>query len=630
MLPTNLVGLAFLLCGLLSSFSAARRTCFMQDWSFEKKGEARCDYSNGYHYLVGFERDGTDNLKGLKKGKCCARDQTFWNTPTQCQYPDWVRTMDGTRTSTCPQGFFLRGLWRGDSNSIGSVDWGICCKPSHHPYLWKDCYDEDVSNTFNKAGVSECKREGNYFITGFHTVSSGGKLSSIRKFKCCKMWHEIKQLTSLDELKQRVMDTTMSYLGILAGWMGFAWAGGCWSYKTGEDFRKKGDTWESTYRSDNCVLKGGPKKDVRLKITYENFAYTMKDVTFGESIKPPITLEQEQQLINSPDRSYSKIAKNNKTNTGGSSEVEIQMRVASTLKNVQRSSWDSKFGIEAGMSYEPPTASGGAGFSAKTSFTYSWGGDEEDATVDEDWHILKVKEKKKLPPKTFAEWHAFKKPQTVTIPYTATVVPTFSVKLEGYMKWGDGYYGKTTNFHQEHRGSGDRKTVEHTFGSAKKPFYEALKEQSEQNMYPWQWHALKQRHPYAQSYIDELTNKDLYAFTMIGQFEETTENEIKSYWKPSRPIEEMADAMANLTAQADQAETFPGLPRIFPPPPEVKIIDNSKEINIPLVKEYDDNDEGEPEPTIFPRIHPPAPKVKPIDNSKEMKLPPVETPDENE
>lgn len=91
-----------------------------------------------------------------------------------------------TGISTCRQGFYLRGLARGDSSNVGSVDWGICCKSSHHPYRWRDCYDEDVSNTFNKAGLSECKEEGS-FIAGFHTQSSGGKLSSIKKFKCCKM-----------------------------------------------------------------------------------------------------------------------------------------------------------------------------------------------------------------------------------------------------------------------------------------------------------------------------------------------------------------------------------------------------------------------------------------------------------
>lgn len=441
---------------------------------------------------------------------------------------------------------------------------------------------------------------------------------------------EIPQLKTLDELKQRVMDTTMDYIGSLANYMGYAWSGGCWADRAGEDFRKKGDTWEATYREDRCELKGGPKKDVRLKITYENFAFTLKDVKFGESIKPPITLDQEKELMNSPDRSYSKVVTNRKSNPGYSSEVHVDIRVASTLKNVQRSSWDQHFAMEAGMEYEPPTATGGVGFSAKTSFSYGWGGDQEETTVSDDWHILKVVEKKELPPKTFAKWHAFKKPQQVTIPYTATIIPTFSVKLNGYMKWGGGYNGDTTNFHQDHRGSGDREEVEHSFGSAQKPFYEDLKDQVEQNMHPWQWHAMKQRYPYAQLYIDQLTNKDFYAFTLEGQFEDTTENEIKSYWYPSRPIDEMEDAMTNLTAQADQAEKFTGFPRIYPPTPKVKIIDNSKELKVPPVKNFDYQDEAEPEPTVFPRIHPPAPKVKPIDNSKEMKPLPVEQKDEQD
>lgn len=146
---------------------------------------------------------------------------------------------------------------------------------------------------------------------------------------------EIPQLENLDGLKQRVMDSTLFYIGQLANIMGFAWSGGCWSKYAGEDFRRRGETWESKYRSNWC-LGNGPKKDVRLKITYENFAYTMKDVTFGESVKQSIPVSQEQQLLNSPDRGYSKVASNRKNNPGYSSEVGIEMRVASTLKNVQR------------------------------------------------------------------------------------------------------------------------------------------------------------------------------------------------------------------------------------------------------------------------------------------------------
>ena len=77
--------------------SAATRSCFLQDWSnsFNGEGETQCESSSGYYNLIGFERDGTDNLQGIKKAKCCGRDRTFWNTPTICQMPDWTSSMAG-------------------------------------------------------------------------------------------------------------------------------------------------------------------------------------------------------------------------------------------------------------------------------------------------------------------------------------------------------------------------------------------------------------------------------------------------------------------------------------------------------------------------------------------------------
>lgn len=357
--------------------------------------------------------------------------------------------------------------------------------------------------------------------------------------------------------------------------------------------------------------------------------------------------------MNSPDRSYRKVVSNRKS-TATASEVEIQIRSARTLKNVQTTSWDANIGIEVGFEYEPPSTTGGVGFSTKTSFNYQWGGEEQETTADQDWHILIVNEKKQLPAKTFSEWNAFKKPQKVTIPYTATIVPTFTVKLEGYMIWGGGYHGNNPNFHQEHRGSGDRVSIEYTFGNDQKPFYEDLEEQIDQNKYPWQWHALRQHYPYAQYFIDQLLNKDLYSFTMAGQFEESTEKEVKSTWHPSRPVDEMQDAIANMTAQADQGGKPVKFPRVLPPPPKVQIIDNKKEMKAPPVKHFNDNDhddseemlldrtlapkgkkvdknnkikpakENDPDADVeFPRIRPPAPKVKTIGNSKEKKPPPV-------
>lgn len=346
----------------------------------------------------------------------------------------------------------------------------------------------------------------------------------------------------------------------------------------------------------------------------------MRDVKFGESITQTIPLDREQELLDSPDRSYSKTAYNRK-NSNATSVVEQEIRSARTLKNVRRSSWDGNIGIEVGLEYEPPSTTGGVGFSAKTSFKYEWGGEEEDTTADEDWHILWLKETKELPANTFAEWHAFRKPQKVTIPYTATVLPTFTVTLEGYMVWGGGYHGNSPNFHWEHRGSGDRKKISFKFGNDQKPFYEDLEEQIDQNKYPWQWHAMKQHYPYAQYFIDQLINKDLYSFTMVGQFEESTEIEVKSYWYPSKSLDQMThDAPKKTKDKANKSGKPVEFPRVLPAPPKVQTIDNSKEMKAPPEKNFNDNDRDTE--YKFPRIKPSPPEVKLIDNKKDTKPPP--------
>lgn len=311
------------------------------------------------------------------------------------------------------------------------------------------------------------------------------------------------------ELKERVMDTTMNYLGQLAHNLGYAWSGGCWSQYTGEDFRRAGDTWESANR-DPC-LRTGPKQDVRLKIHFGNFSFGMKDVIFGESKMQTYSLEQEKFL-----ESFGTNAINNR-DVPYFDEAQLEFRIARTLKNVKTTSWDKKIGFEVGIDYDPPTTTGGIGFSGKVNLKYEWGGDEEESTADEDWHIFKLKGKKELPKRSFSEWRAIRKPRRVTLPYTAKILPKFSVVLEGYMRWGGGENGESTNFHAKHRGSRERAVVKHNFGDAQKPFYEALKEQSEGNMHPWQWHAMRQRYPETWALIDILANEDLYTFTMTGQ-----------------------------------------------------------------------------------------------------------------
>lgn len=60
--------------------------------------------------------------------------------------------------------------------------------------------------------------------------------------------------------------------------------------------------------------------------------------------------------------------------------------------------------------------------------------------------------------------------QRVTVPYTATIIAKFSAQLDGFLRWGGGYNGRSRNFHYQYRGR--RATLKYRFGNARKPFYQ--------------------------------------------------------------------------------------------------------------------------------------------------------------
>ena len=84
----------------------------------------------------------------------------------------------------CPKGTYLQGLYKSEGKFLGNIETGKCCQPEGHDNHWGDCYDEDVSESFDKKGWSNCKD--GYHMAGFYR---GGcdKLYCIEKFKCCKM-----------------------------------------------------------------------------------------------------------------------------------------------------------------------------------------------------------------------------------------------------------------------------------------------------------------------------------------------------------------------------------------------------------------------------------------------------------
>ena len=62
--------------------------------------------------------------------------------------------------------------------NLHNIQHGHCCKPRNHPDGYGLCYTEDVGESFEKEGWTNCSKLG-YYITGVYRGFS--------KFRCCQM-----------------------------------------------------------------------------------------------------------------------------------------------------------------------------------------------------------------------------------------------------------------------------------------------------------------------------------------------------------------------------------------------------------------------------------------------------------
>ena len=68
---------------------------------------------------------------------------------------------------------------------MSHIEKGYCCKPNNHPAGYGSCYTEDVGESFEREGWTDCSKPG-YYITGVYR-GSGDWLKNIDKFRCCQM-----------------------------------------------------------------------------------------------------------------------------------------------------------------------------------------------------------------------------------------------------------------------------------------------------------------------------------------------------------------------------------------------------------------------------------------------------------
>ncbi|XP_048576422.1 uncharacterized protein LOC5514381 [Nematostella vectensis] len=598
------IGLA--LCAVMVCCDAS---CEMANWrsSFDKKGFSTC--GSVTQYMNGLYRNKPSGYQGIfliEQARCCARPRPYWNQATSCIMADWWSSFDrNNRWNTCPNGYFLRGLYRNDGQSLDNIEVGKCCKPANHPHWYGHCYDQDVRASFDKEGTSKC-RDG-YFMTGLYRGNCD-EIYCIEMFKCCKMVPTPPKMQSLDDVKTRVMDETMAELALLAHYLGYGWCASCRAQSVGEDFRRNGDSWEAD-RKGPC---NGYMNHHRLKMHYRDFKFGVKNIVYG---KPVIQTLKPQSYISGSER--------NNEDHEVTRTVSEQVESTRTVTHTTTSSWKKTHGVGIELSYTPPDATGGVGVKASYNFNYEKSSTQTDSTANTQKYTSTVTSTKTLKPFTAAQYRILLTKTRTTVPYTATIIVHFSAELDGFLRWGGGKDGDSTNYHYEHRGSNRRPTFKYKFGDSSTPFYSALKKQSDRSMRPWEWHEMKARYSHAQTLINALTDESKYEFTLTGQFEDVIGHHVDIHWSTT-------SLKVPRGLERTLAEThFPKIKRtsskrVFPKPPEERL-SMSKPHILPLLLNinYDDPDNNvHGNMTDPPRVFPTPPKVD-ISIKEPQKIPHV-------
>ena len=92
----------------------------------------------------------------------------------------------GNKWALCPEGYFLQGLYRtSEEDWLSNIELGKCCKPDSLPNQYGKCIDKAITTSFDNKGLSSC--DDGYYMAGFYKGSCN-RLYCIETLKCCKMY----------------------------------------------------------------------------------------------------------------------------------------------------------------------------------------------------------------------------------------------------------------------------------------------------------------------------------------------------------------------------------------------------------------------------------------------------------
>ncbi|XP_005098969.1 uncharacterized protein LOC101847822 [Aplysia californica] len=431
---------------------------------------------------------------------------------TESTVANWWLVLDHkNRWAHCPPGHFLQGFkfTKGESG-LYALEEGRCTKSTKYYARHDDCKIKPTHQT------RRCDR--GYFLAGIYKGNCCG-WSCVTQLKCCKPPTTLFKVDSVETAKEKVMVRSARGLAELAWYLGYEGTKGCYGEKAGDNFEQDGTTW----KAKKCQDKNNPQ----LKITYGDWSLSMSNVKYSNSK----TTELIPQTIDSG------VLRNDSPTPVTETIIRRDVSIRS-VKHTVTSHWKVSVGIGMKVSYSAPFKAGGMGGEFSFNVNAEGGRETQDETGNIQERSLEVVREKDLWPHSAYQWTARMYKTRTTQYYRATVRVECTAKFNGNLRKGGGSGAHDTNYHTRYTGQ-KASNVEYQFGNKNKPFYVAVKEESEQWSNPWMWGDVLYRRPLVKELVGNLTEKKHYEFVLEGKFDDIqgykVELEFGNHTKLPRP-----------------------------------------------------------------------------------------------
>ena len=171
---------------------------------------------------------------------------------------------------------------------------------------------------------------------------------------------------------------------------------------------------------------------------YRDFGFGIKEIKYGTPVIQSLQ----------PEAFFSGVLQNNDPNPA-KILLRREVETVRSVTHTTTSSWQASHELGIEVKYTPPGPTGGVGGGISYKFGYQYGTTTTDSGKKQQKRKFTIETSKELPGYAQTNWKIMVAKTRTTVPYTATIIPKFSVELDGFMSYGGGYNGDSTNYHNE-------------------------------------------------------------------------------------------------------------------------------------------------------------------------------------